>query len=172
MRDRCTNPRHHAYALYGGRGIAVCARWESFENFLADMGERPAGTSLDRYPNKDGNYEPGNCRWATDVEQANNTRANRLLTLGSETMPLRAWARRLGIAENTLWARLKKGWPMEKALAPALDPSVRYAGAAGPKPPPPLDEIRRRRREKQARYQARKKAGLVTPRRPAPHDRT
>jgi hypothetical protein len=73
MITRCTNPNTRHYPRYGGRGIAVCDRWRnSFENFLADMGERPDGTTLDRYPNRDGNYEPGNCRWATAKEQATN----------------------------------------------------------------------------------------------------
>jgi len=73
MKDRCTNPKTHAYEYYGGRGITVSQRWlESFENFLADMGERPPDRTLDRYPDPDGNYEPGNCRWATKLEQRHN----------------------------------------------------------------------------------------------------
>jgi len=73
MMQRCCNPNHRAYASYGGRGIRVCERWHSFVSFLVDMGEPPPGLSLDRR-NNDGNYEPGNCRWATHSEQMRNRR--------------------------------------------------------------------------------------------------
>lgn len=73
MLQRCENPKHHAFKNYGGRGIVVCERWHLLENFLADMGPRPPGKSLDRI-NNNGNYEPGNCRWATPKEQIANQR--------------------------------------------------------------------------------------------------
>lgn len=76
MRQRCQNPNYDKYSYYGGRGIRVCERWQVFENFLADMGPRPEGKTLDRIETN-GNYEPGNCRWATRSEQQQNTRRSR-----------------------------------------------------------------------------------------------
>ena len=84
MLDRCENPDHQAYARYGGRGITICARWHDFTNFRDDIesviGPRPDGKTLDRYPDNDGNYEPGNVRWATRQEQANTQTRNGGLT--------------------------------------------------------------------------------------------
>ena len=77
MRQRCNNPNSVDYPNYGGRGITVCDRWNTFRLFLEDMGERPEGHTLDRYPDNDGNYEPSNCRWATPSQQNFNKRKPR-----------------------------------------------------------------------------------------------
>lgn len=116
--QRCTNPKASGYRRYGGRGIQVCDRWrESFDNFLADMGDPPTPAhSIDRYPDKDGHYEPGNCRWATPKEQGNNTNANRLLTYDGRTQTLSQWADELGVKQNTLNYRLRRGWTLERAF--------------------------------------------------------
>lgn len=115
MIQRCNNPNSIRYYDYGGRGIKVCERWKKFENFLEDMGERPRRTSIDRIDN-DGNYEPGNCRWATDKEQANNKRNNRFLFFDGSKRTVGEWAERIGINRSTLIGRLNKGWDTKKAL--------------------------------------------------------
>ncbi len=119
MKDRCTNTKRPAYKKYGGRGIRVCAQWNDFATFSADilgeLGERPIGMTLDRKDNA-GNYEPGNVRWATSREQAQNTRRNRLIEFRGETLCLTEWARRLGLTQATLDTRLIAGWTIERAL--------------------------------------------------------
>jgi hypothetical protein len=119
MKDRCCNPNNKKYPLYGGRGIVVCERWQSFENFLADMGERPAGRrlSIDRYPNRNGNYEPGNCRWATDSQQNNNKSNQRWVEYRGRKMTLTEAVELSGLVNrNTVYGRLRMGWPLARAL--------------------------------------------------------
>lgn len=116
MRRRCSNLRDTSFQKYGGRGVKVCERWESFENFYADMGPRPSPAhSVERIDNS-GNYEPGNCRWATPQEQGVNTRQNVRLTFGGKTMTMGEWARAVGLSSSCLSGRLKKGWSLESAL--------------------------------------------------------
>jgi hypothetical protein len=119
MIQRCTNSNVRGYPDYGGRGIKVCERWlNSFENFFEDMGQRPSKShSLDRFPNNDGDYKPGNCRWATKLEQMSNKRSNRLIDYQGELLCLAEWARRTGIRAETITSRLKKGWSIERALS-------------------------------------------------------
>jgi hypothetical protein len=114
MWGRCTNPNTKNFADYGGRGIAVCARWRDFKKFLLDLGEPPAGALLERVNNNKG-YSPSNCRWATRAEQNQNKRTTRYLTAGGETLPLVVWAKRLGIRHSTLRERLERGWSEEQA---------------------------------------------------------
>lgn len=117
IRDRCNNPRTPTYDRYGGRGISICARWNEFINFLSDMGPRPSPVhSVDRIDNN-GNYEPGNCRWATEKEQARNRRSNLLFTVDGETLPLACWVERAGLKYSCVSARLHRGWSLEDALS-------------------------------------------------------
>jgi hypothetical protein len=115
MRARCNNPKDPSYARYGGRGIRVCSRWNDFSAFLADMGERPHGSSIDRIDNN-GDYCPENCRWSTNIEQQNNKRTNRVVEFGGERLTISQWARKLGMSKLTLIARLNDGWTPERAI--------------------------------------------------------
>lgn len=115
MIRRCRSKNRKDYCRYGGRGIDVCDRWLKFENFLADMGEKPDGMSIDRKDNN-GNYEPGNCRWATSIEQSANKRNNVLLTYLGKTQHVAAWASETGIKHSTIRKRISKGWTIERAL--------------------------------------------------------
>lgn len=115
MRRRCENPNHRAYKWYGARGITVCDRWQSFETFLSDVGEKPEGHSLDRIDNQKG-YEPSNCRWADSYQQNANRRTVRLLTFAGKTQSVTAWAQELGMGQSTLQWRMAHGWSTERAL--------------------------------------------------------
>jgi hypothetical protein len=103
MRQRCHSKNPH----YGGRGISICKRWDLFANFIADMGPRPTDNhSLDRI-NNDGNYEPGNCRWATRIQQANNTRLNLRVVFQGETLTVAELSRRTGVSKARLQYRVR-----------------------------------------------------------------
>jgi hypothetical protein len=116
MKARCFNPTTSHYEYYGGRGIRVCERWLSFENFLTDMGERPHGKMIDRYPNNDGNYEPGNCRWATRSENCRNKSDNRLITHQGQTKTMAEWVEITGLPRTTIKDRLAAGWDATRTL--------------------------------------------------------
>lgn len=115
MRQRCDNPCRPEYPDYGGRGIKVCERWTVFENFLADMGKRPDGKSIERR-NNEGNYEPLNCVWATKIEQTRNTRRNHKIAHRGETKCLTEWVNALGLNYERVRGRLRIGWSFEEAI--------------------------------------------------------
>lgn len=121
MKARCNNPKAPGYHRYGGRGIAVCAAWlHDFQGFFAYVGPRPtAAHSIDRWPDNDGDYEPGNVRWATRSEQNRNRRGNRLIEAFGITLTLVEWSNMTGIASDTLAYRLRNN-DAETALSTAV----------------------------------------------------
>ncbi len=116
MKTRCLNEKHVHHWRYGGRGITICARWrDDFLAFLADMGPRPTGTSLERRDNGKG-YSPDNCYWASAVQQGRNRSTNRLIEFNGDKKTLSEWAEFTGIGKTTIRHRLNKGWAVSKAL--------------------------------------------------------
>jgi lambda repressor-like predicted transcriptional regulator len=115
MTQRCTNPNYEHYHRYGGRGIRICDRWKSFDNFYVDVKDtwKPE-LSLDRYPYPDGDYEPSNFRWATRVEQCNNRSTNVFITYRGVTKTVVEWSAESGIKRQTLAYRLAAGWTPEE----------------------------------------------------------
>lgn len=118
MKQRCSNPHTIGYQYYGERGIVVCSEWiNDFGQFLKDMGPRPSPNhSIDRI-NVNGNYEPSNCRWATQIEQHSNTRRNVKLPYMGQTKTVSEWARELKIGVSTIHRRFILGWSVERALS-------------------------------------------------------
>jgi hypothetical protein len=116
MIQRCQlPPEDPRYPYY--RGITVCKRWQDFRNFLADMGERPSKLyTIDRYPDKNGKYKPGNARWATKQEQAVNRRNTHWITFNGQTHTICEWAKLLNVAYSTIRRRLDKGHSIESIL--------------------------------------------------------
>jgi hypothetical protein len=116
MKQRCLNPNNQSFSKYGGRGIVLDPRWESFTEFLADMGERPEGTSIDRIDNTKG-YSKDNCRWATRKQQQRNRSANTVWTLDGVSRCVTEWAEVVGCKPHTLFERVNRhGWSIERAL--------------------------------------------------------
>ncbi len=117
MNRRCTDPSCKAFRRYGGRGITVCDRWKSFENFFSDMGNRPSAKhSLDRIDN-DGPYSPENCRWATVDEQAANKGNTVRVSAFGKRLTIKEWALRTGVHPVTIRGRLRSGWEPQKAVS-------------------------------------------------------
>lgn len=116
MINRCTKQTNSGYKNYGGRGITVCKRWMTFENFLADMGLRPEGLTLERKDNNKG-YSPSNCKWATRTEQRLNQRVSCAVTYCGKTQTLAEWAIEKGISANALYSRMARGWGIERTLS-------------------------------------------------------
>ena len=121
--QRCHDKNGKSYAQYGGAGVTVCERWQSFPEFLADMGECPdRSMTLDRIKGEIG-YQPGNCRWATHTEQNRNRPGHCvMLTHGGKTMLMTDWAKETGMQFDTLRARIRLGWSVERALSAPIKP--------------------------------------------------
>ena len=117
MLSRCRNPKNKMFHHYGGRGIKVCARWHDFQNFYADMGEKPEGLSIDRWPNNDGDYEPSNCRWATNSQQTRNRRVTLMVEYEGRVMPIVDLAEKFGLSRKLVQARIKRGLSPEEAVS-------------------------------------------------------
>lgn len=115
MHRRCYDSTARGYSRYGGRGISVCERWHSFENFYADMGNKPSDMSIERIDN-DKSYSPENCRWATNVEQSKNRRLTINLTYNGVTMCLKDWSRKIGKPYTTMQLHYRNGYSTEQIL--------------------------------------------------------
>jgi hypothetical protein len=115
MRQRCTRKSHPSYKHYGGKGIGYCKRWDSFANFLKDLGPKPEGMTLERVDSKK-NYSPKNCRWASRHDQARNKSNNVWLTYKGRTLILSDWAREIGMPKLTLNKRIKSGYSVQEAF--------------------------------------------------------
>lgn len=115
MRRRCTNEKHRDFKWYGGRGISADPTWDDFGAFLRDMGEAPEGLTLDRIDNQ-GPYAPWNCRWATRSEQMRNSSSAKQISFNGVTRCVREWEESLGLSVGAIAHRLRRGWPLDRAL--------------------------------------------------------
>ena len=127
MIARCSNSNHPSYHYYGARGIQVCPKWKaSFEAFLQDMGAAPSmDYTLDRFPQRSGNYETGNCRWATATEQSRNRDACRMVEYDGKLLPVSEWAEVTGLTASAIYQRLNRGWDATSALTTPLRKSAK-----------------------------------------------
>jgi hypothetical protein len=117
MKQRCSNPKAVGYKYYGAKGVSVCEEWQDFNGFCAwAVANGYADNLTIERKDSDGNYEPANCRWATNKEQQNNTSYNRLITHNGETHNVTQWAEKLDIPRNVLYNRLRRGWSIEQIL--------------------------------------------------------
>jgi hypothetical protein len=119
MLARCLNPNNDRFSDYGGRGITICEEWLEFSKFLSDMGDRPSGTTLDRIDCNIG-YNKDNCRWTDPKTQANNRRRTARISAFGHCRTIPEWAECLGVMEDTIRTRLRRGMPIEKALSKSL----------------------------------------------------
>ena len=131
MKARCTDPKNKNFANYGARGIYFAPEWADFENFLRDMGVRPAGLTLGRIDN-DGPYAAWNCRWETMKEQQNNRRSNRVIDALGKSQTLQQWSEEIGVRPDTLACRLAAGWPIDLALTTKTKQITRWIRPAQP----------------------------------------
>ncbi|WP_155774342.1 hypothetical protein [Burkholderia pseudomultivorans] len=127
MKQRCLNPKNKKFAIYGARGITVCERWLRFEAFLEDMGIRVAGTTLDRFPDSLGNYEPGNCRWATPMEQSLNRKSVIMVEHQGVTKAVGHWCDELGLGRSSVYLRIRNG--ADPLVALGILPANKREGA-------------------------------------------
>lgn len=116
MLCRCYNTKSKFYSYYGGRGIVVCPRWHNFKLFCADVAPRPLGLTLDRYPDKNGNYEPGNWRWATRKQQSRNTRVTRYVTIEGKEYMVAELSETTGLRSDTIIKRAALGVPYSRLI--------------------------------------------------------
>lgn len=123
MWSRCSRPQNPQFHLWGGRGIRVCDRWQSFEHFISDMGPKPTLKHTIERINNNGNYEPANCRWATLKEQARNRRSSKMITVNGETKSMAEWCEFYGVIYSAANERIKNGWDPLEAFTTPFKPS-------------------------------------------------
>lgn len=148
MLERCYNPKSSSYKYYGAKGVRVCRQWKnSFQQFLADVGPRPTiKHTLDRYPNTNGHYEPGNTRWASKREQALNKRATVKVLWQGEMIPLFEYAAKVGVNKRMISKRIQRGWDIEDAMTVPSNARCKSSKRPSPRgitegwPNPPVDK--------------------------------